>query len=155
MGWTKEKAKEYNKEYRQTENGKMVNKISEWRKRGLIMDTYWDYVTIYYHWLVSTHCEKCPKEFDNTKHNDKCMDHCHLTGEYRNILCLKCNVNDMTTNTSGTPNIGWDKREKNWWYSRTINGKNHSKRFTLKEDALKYKVEFEKENIYINNNGDT
>ena len=154
MPWTKEKRKEYMKEYRkeynQTENGKMSNKISNWKKIGLIMDTYWDYVTIYNHWLVSTHCEKCPKEFDNTKHNDKCMDHCHLTGEYRNILCLKCNLNDRVNNTSGVPNICWHKRDKRWTYQRIINKKTHTKRFTLKEDAIKYKLEYEKENIYKN-----
>jgi len=89
MPSTKEKMKEYKK----SEKGKMVNKISEWKSRGLLMDTYYDYLTIYYHWLGSTHCEKCNKEFDNTKHNDKNMDHEHSTGQYRNILCYNCNTN--------------------------------------------------------------
>ena len=145
------RTKEERKEYDQTENGKMVNKISKWKQQGLIMDTYEDYVTIFYHWLASTHCEKCPKEFTkgNTKYR-KCMDHCHLTGEYRNILCNSCNINDNSSNTSGTPNIRWEYDRNKWAYERKINKKKHIKRFNTKEDAIKYKLEYEKENIYIN-----
>ena len=141
MPWTKEQQKEYN----QSEKGKMFIKICAWKKRGLIMDTYEDYLTIYYHWLCSTNCEKCNIQFNegNTKYR-KCMDHCHLTGQYRNILCHSCNLNDNSRNTSGTPNIGWEKRRNKWIYVKKINGKTHFKRFKTKEDAIKYKIEFEK-----------
>jgi len=152
---TKEERKAYIKEYNQSEKGKMRMKLNSWKQRGLVCDTPEDYLTIYYHWLASTHCEKCPKEFDNTKHNDKNMDHDHNTGLYRNILCNRCNTNNKVTNTSGTPNICWHKERNCWTYQRTINKKRHSKGFKLKEDAIKYKVEYEKENIYINNNGAT
>ena len=148
MVHTKEERKAYNKEYKQTEKGKMVNIINRWKHRGLIMDNPEDYVTIYYHWLASTHCEKCNIEY--TEKNFKCMDHCHITGEYRNILCHDCNVNDNSTNTSGTPNIYWHKKRKRWLYHKIINGKKHQKYFILKEDAIKYKIEYEKQNIYIN-----
>ena len=80
----------------------------------------------------------------------KCMDHCHLTGEYRNILCNSCNINDNSSNTSGTPNIRWEYDRNKWAYERKINKKKHIKRFNTKEDAIKYKLEYEKENIYIN-----
>ena len=145
MSWTKEKAKEYD----QTENGKMVHKISKWKQRGLVCDTYWDYVTIYYHWLVSTHCEKCNCEY--TEKNVKNMDHEHLNGKYgpyRNILCHACNVNDRVDNTSGIPNVSWNKGRNCWDYRIIINKKLNQKYFKLKEDAIKYKIEFEKENIY-------
>ena len=150
------RTKEQKKEYDQSENGKMVNKISKWKQQGLVCDTYEDYVTIYYHWLASTHCEKCNCEY--TKKNVKDMDHEHLDGKYgpyRNILCHSCNSNDDSKNTSGTPNIRWEYDRNKWVYSRNINKKQHRKRFDNKEDAIKYKVEFEKENIYINNNGAT
>ena len=134
-----------------TENKKMISKICIWKRLGLVMDTYEDYATIFYHWLVSTNCEKCNCEY--TEKNFKCMDHEHLNGKYgpyRNILCNRCNVNDMTTNTSGTPNISYHIRKKKWDYKIQINGKKHRKTFNTKEDAIKYKIEYEKENIYIN-----
>ena len=142
--------KEYSKVYDKSKKGKMFNKISDWKRRGLVCDTPEDYLTIYYHYLCSTNCEKCNKEFDNTKHNDKHMDHNHSTGQYRNILCHSCNANDNSRNTSGTPNIGWDKSRKKWVYRIIINKKVNQKYFKLKEDAKKYKIEFEKQNIYIN-----
>ena len=148
MTKTKEHRKEYMKEYNESENGKRINKIKDWRRQGLICDTYEDYVTIYYHWLCSTNCEKCNKEY--TEKNYKCMDHEHLNdkyGPYRNILCHKCNVNEKVTNTSGTPNVYWCNTENKWFYAKEINFKKHSKRFNNKEDAIKYKIEFEKQNI--------
>ena len=140
MPWTKEQYKAYD----QTENGKMRMKIRKWKKLGLIMDNPEDYLTIYYHWLCSTNCEKCNKEFTkgNTKYR-KCMDHNHTTGQYRNILCNNCNCNDNSRNTSGTPNISWYKRYKKWIYKRNFDGKSYCKYFTLKEEAIAYKIEFE------------
>ena len=140
--------KEYSKVYDKSKKGKMIRTISKWKQQGLLCDSPEDYLTIYYHYLCSTNCEKCNKEFDNTKHNDKHMDHNHSTGQYRNILCHYCNVNDNSRNTSGTPNIGWDKSRKKWVYQRKINGKCHMKRFNTKEEAIAYKIEYEKENIY-------
>jgi len=151
MGRTKEERKASKKAYSQTENGKMFNKISDWKRSGLVCDNPEDYLTIYYHWLTSTHCEKCNCEYTegNTKYK-KCMDHNHNTGLYRNILCSICNINDRVDNTSGVPNISWNKRDKKWTYAKVIDGKTHYRIFKLKEDAIKYKIEFEKQNIYIN-----
>ena len=145
MVFTKEERKAYNKEYRESEEGKMFIKISKWKISGLICDTPEDYVTIYYHWLASTHCEKCNIQFTegNTKYR-KCMDHNHNTGLYRNILCNICNVNDRKDNTSNIPNVSWYNRDKKWVYAKVIDGKRHFKRFKLKEDAIKYKIDFEK-----------
>ena len=149
MPWTKEQRKEYMKEYNNSEDGKMRLKIGHWRHLGLVMDTYEDYVTIYYHWLCSTNCEKCNKEY--TEKNFKCMYHDHNTGQYRNILCNRCNTNDRVDNTSGIPNVSWCKTNKKWVYAKLIiNRKFHKKTFNTKEDAIKYKIEYEKENIYIN-----
>ena len=35
-------------------------------------------------------CEICDKDFPNTL--DRCMEHCHETGEFRNIVCRRCNA---------------------------------------------------------------
>ena len=127
------------------ENDKRAKKIYAWRDRGLIMDTYEDYLTIYYHWLCSTNCEKCNKEY--TEKNIKSMDHNHTTGEYRNILCHSCNmkIHDELNklNTSNVANVSFHKKEKCWRYTKYIDKKQHSKRFNTKEEAIAYKKEFE------------
>ncbi len=128
-----------------TENYKRTKKIQSWRDRGLIMDTREDYLTIYYHWLCSTNCEKCDKEY--TEKNFKCMDHNHNTGEYRNILCFKCNRNIHDNlhkfNKSNVANVSYFKRRNTWRYTKYIDKKQHYKSFKTKEEAIAYKIEFE------------
>lgn len=132
---------DYNKKYAKTENGKRINKINKLKQRGLICNEYEDYVTIYYHWLVSTNCEKCNCEF--TKSNFKCMDHCHNTGQYRNILCHSCNNYDNSNNTSGIPNISYNKTYSTWRYCKKNNYKQHRRNFKTKEEAIEYKKQYE------------
>jgi len=88
----KEKISKYDKEYNKTDKGLKVNRLSRWRLRGLISE---DYDKIYQRYLSTKECDNCGIELNqegdyNTK---KCMDHCHITGEFRNILCNLCNVN--------------------------------------------------------------
>ena len=88
-----EKQKEYQKNYRKSEIGKINDKKKSWKSQGLKMDNFEE---IYKRYLDTTHCDNCdciltdgkPK----TKPNTKCMDHHHETGEFRNILCWKCNI---------------------------------------------------------------
>ena len=63
-----------------------------WKKRGLDMDTFYYVYPIY---LNATHCERCGVELNDIKNheNQKCMDHCHATGIFRNIVCRRCNMN--------------------------------------------------------------
>ncbi len=37
---------------------------------------------------AATHCGFCEREFTG---NNKCLDHCHNTGQYRGSLCRRCN----------------------------------------------------------------
>ena len=85
--------KEKYKEYRKTPSGKKSETISNWKTYGLIDD---DYEGLYDKYLNTTECEICKYVFDNT--NWKCMDHCHTTGLFRQILCFKCNVHDNWKN---------------------------------------------------------
>jgi len=119
MGWTKEKRKAYNKAYKeahkeetkaynkdykeahkeeqnaynktyfQTPKGKKSRSISGWKQLGAIGDLKKFYDERY---LPATKCEVCEKVFKSTR--DKCMDHCHDTGEIRWVLCNSCNVHD-------------------------------------------------------------
>ena len=105
---------------------KKYDRIQNWKKRGLIGD----YELIYYKYMNTSHCDKCGVSFELKK---KCMYHCHTTGEFRNILCIKCNSTmldnkSMSNNISGYKNISWDKCHNSWRLVKKINGKIYRKR---------------------------
>tara|TARA_R110000744_G_scaffold155598_1_gene270981 strand:- start:64 stop:396 length:333 start_codon:yes stop_codon:yes gene_type:complete len=84
----KEHISEQKKEYYQTPAGKKAETMSKWRRRGVINVTD----EMYNHYIATTHCECCSKEFSSSR--DRCLDHDHVTGAYRQILCCSCNTND-------------------------------------------------------------
>ena len=90
----KDKHKKCHRRYHQSEEGKKSCKISDWKKSCLIVDNYDE---IYYRWLNSEKCEMCGKEYVMTKRGflDKCMEHNHITGEFRSICCMSCNSKMM------------------------------------------------------------
>lgn len=61
------------------------SRINNWKRRGVIGNLN----EIYEKYITTLNCEKCNYIFINTK--DKCLDHSHETGEFRFILCRKCN----------------------------------------------------------------
>ena len=146
MPMTKEEKKIYNAWYRQTPQGKMAHKIGDWKRLGLICDTKDDYELVYFTWLHSETCEDCNKPY--TTKNFKCMDHNHDNGVFRNILCNPCNTNKRMDNTSGIPNISWDKKNNYWEYRRNINGKSHRKISKDLEWLKQYKIDYEQEHYY-------
>jgi len=81
------------KKYRESEKGKKKNTECSWKSQGLNMENFKE---IYQRYIDTTNCDNCncvltdgkPK----MKPNTKCMDHNHETGEFRNILCWKCNI---------------------------------------------------------------
>jgi hypothetical protein len=79
----------YKKEYSQTPNGKKLIKIMGWKTHGVIGNLSKIYDEIY---LPSTHCDICKTEYKSTY--DRCLDHCHLSGEFRQMLCRDCNTMD-------------------------------------------------------------
>jgi hypothetical protein len=78
--------KDYDKMYRNSERGKKVRMFATWRSQGIIGD----YEKIYERRQNATCCEICNNEFKSSK--DKHTDHNHKTGEFRNIICLRCNT---------------------------------------------------------------
>jgi len=88
--WTIEN-KEYIKEYNKSPKRQMSFKKNSWKKAGLNMDTFYYVYPIY---LNATHCEHCNVELNDIKNhkNQKCMDHCHATGMFRNVVCRNCNA---------------------------------------------------------------
>ena len=110
-----EKNKEKIKEYQQSEVGKKTRNISKWKLRGLIGD----YDAIYEKYINSTHCELCKQPFKNSK--DRCMDHEHISGQFRHICCMSCNIsmfdrNINANNTSGIKNVS--KNGNSWKYTK-------------------------------------
>ena len=88
----KQEKKEYYMIHNQKPEIKKQRKINEWKRRGLIAD---DYDAIHTKWSDATQCEECNIIFQKapkTTQKTKCMDHCHITGEFRGIICHPCNV---------------------------------------------------------------
>ena len=70
---------------------KKYRRVKDWRKLGLKDDPY--LVNEYYE--ESTNCLICDKEFNDLNWNDKkCMNHCHETGYFLNVICWQCNIRD-------------------------------------------------------------
>ena len=88
------------REYRQTENGKKSYTIINWKKSGLIHE---DYDALYEKYINTTCCEVCNKVFESSYY--RCMDHDHITGEFRQILCRTCNNQDNWKNKIQNNNL--------------------------------------------------
>jgi len=73
--------------------------IYGWKRRGLI-ETEGTILEIYEGYIRASNCELCGNPFKSL--TDRCMDHCHETGKFRNIVCNKCNLckSDRKCNTN-------------------------------------------------------
>ena len=66
-------------------------KKTSWKTAGLNMEHFEE---IYERYISTTHCDLCKVELTKDKKTTKttkCMDHSHITGEFRNVLCHTCN----------------------------------------------------------------
>ena len=81
-----------NRRWTKTPKGQKSERKKLWKKRGLNMDTFYYVYPIF---LNATHCDHCNVELNDIKNhkNQKCMDHCHATGMFRNVVCRNCNAN--------------------------------------------------------------
>lgn len=60
-------------------------KATHLRKYGITFEDYKNKID-----LQNNKCDICKEDLDNGKHT--CVDHCHITGKVRGILCRKCNT---------------------------------------------------------------
>ncbi len=88
----KERDKETRRKRDKTEEGRKVKTKSDWKYNGLKMENFEE---IYKRYINTTHCDCCNVLLTIDNHNtqtQKCMDHSHVSGEFRNVLCRLCNV---------------------------------------------------------------
>ena len=130
--------------YKKTPRYKKLTIIANWKQRGINHNNGLQYLydVIY---LPATNCSKCNIVF-GTGSNKKHCDHDHNiigTHNFRAVLCMACNINDNSRNTSGTPNINYHKTEKKWRYSKVYNKLYHEKHFKCYYQAVIYKWLYE------------
>jgi len=86
-----EKGKEAKQKYKQSEKGKETRRIFVWKQLGVKCD---DWNELYEYYINCWECENCGVELveGHTANNRRCLDHCHKTGKFRNVLCSYCNL---------------------------------------------------------------
>lgn len=83
----------YVKELQQQPHIKKSMAIARWKRYGVIST---DYDALYDKYLNTNSCEKCNVKIEGKGRNKKCLDHCHTSGLFRQILCNNCNWNCNT-----------------------------------------------------------
>ena len=117
--------------------------ISNWKSRGLKLREGETYQEIYKKVNSATHCELCNVSFENKTPE---MDHDHISGYFRKVLCRSCNASYMKqprkinkNNKSGHRHIGY-RENRGYTVGKSINGKVVGRReFKNKNDAICYK----------------
>ena len=105
--------------------------ICNWKYKGVLYD---DFDDLYETYIKTMNCSHCGKEFPNTR--DRCLDHCHETGQFRAIVCKKCNTRDnYLKHPNGPPN----KQQQQKIRDKKHYEKNKDK--VLEKSRLKYTCE--------------
>ena len=88
----KDKINESRREWTKTPSGIKSNRIGNWKSRGVICED-WD--ALYENYINTTNCENCNVELTEGAQcpTRKALDHSHETGEFRAVVCDKCNLN--------------------------------------------------------------
>jgi len=130
---------EYMRKYRATPEGYKISTISSWKYLGL----KGNYEYIFHRYMATTHCDLCQSLLTKERKGgrQKHMEHDHKTGEFRNVVCQKCNLQKTDSvkgknNTSGHKGVSYDKSRKVWRYRKMINGKDICRRNKSKIQLL-------------------
>ena len=124
--------------------------IRNWKRRGVV---YGDFEELYYIYMRTLNCSHCNKEFKNSY--ERCLDHCHNTGKFRNVVCRTCNLNLRKQTSTSITGEQYICIKKNKTYKTGYCYKIQITRFGKKicekhrstlEDAIKCRDNFIKEN---------
>lgn len=127
---------------------------SGWKIAGLNCSEE-EFEAIYETYITSSKCELCKEKYKSR--TDRCMDHDHETGKFRNICCQTCNkrrrdVKIRTDNKSGYKHIHKDKSPTCnqgfiWRFEVKINGKNkYIKSSVNLEKVIQFRDQWFKDN---------
>ena len=143
MPQTKEQKAEVDRAYYQSPQGKKCQRISGWKRQGIISDD-WD--ALYERFMNTLNCEKCNvllTEDPRSTPTTRCCDHDHAiknAPNVRGIICHSCNSRDRCSNTSGHVNIYYDKRSGHWDFKIDRKRlKHHKSGFKTIEEAVAYR----------------
>ena len=150
MVMTKEERLAKDRAYKKTPKGIKSTKISDWKRQGVIVEGD-DWNSFYEIFITTTHCQKgnCCKELTVDRHNThstRCVDHDHSIKNKPNVryvCCHACNMIDRMDNTSGEPNISYNKRYECWLFQKRIHSRKYTKSgFKTFDEAVEYKKQF-------------
>jgi len=107
--------------------------LKNWKKYGLLCREGETYDSIYDKVMETEECQLCNNKFTDEMKYQRCMDHCHIDGYFRKVLCRGCNANYMiskpktkkhtksgfswiylhkTKSKAGNYSIGWNYQRK-------------------------------------------
>tara|TARA_R110002012_G_scaffold139225_1_gene296390 strand:+ start:456 stop:941 length:486 start_codon:yes stop_codon:yes gene_type:complete len=128
-------------------------RVYKWKQRGLV-ETDENIIKILERYHNTTNCDKCDVLLTNINcSSQKCMDHNHKTGKFRNIICKACNLHTDRKKQTYTRMSEEERkhRQKISWNKTDEKRKNNPERIIYKSQSGKLYREKNREKLKQNN----
>jgi|DEB0MinimDraft_6_1074348.scaffolds.fasta_scaffold02117_8 hypothetical protein len=114
-------------------------KINKWKLRGVnhTDEEFKDILKIYHSTIKCNKCNIILSNENNSK--QKCLDHCHKTGKFRQILCKVCNLHFDRKKQIYKRMSDEERKER-----QKIANKKHDLKRRNNPDRIKYNKEYSK-----------